>query len=200
MNGIKLCVFDVDGVLVDSKSLHYPSTAFALKDYGYYYTMQEDEKFGTIPTREKLNNLAKQNKIYEQDIESIWDLKDAYACELFEQTVIINPHIKQLFQNLYNDNIKIALASNARFSFLNKVIDKLDVKEYVDLILSAQFITPKPDPEIYLQAMRHFDVSPAQTIIFEDSEIGKTAAYASGATVYEVTSYDELTSSIFLKQ
>ena len=197
MVGIKLCVFDVDGVLVNSKLLHYPATSFALRDYGYYYTIEEDESFGTIPTREKLNFLAKQGKIKFKDIEIIWDLKDSYACELFEQTVIINPNIKELFFKLYDDGIKIALASNARFSFLNKVVDKLDVRNYIDLMLSAQTITPKPDPEIYLQAMRYFDVSPENTIIFEDSEVGKKAAYASGANVYEVSSYDELTSSVY---
>ena len=45
--------------------------------------------------------------------------------------------------------------------------------------------------------MRYFDVSPENTIIFEDSEVGKKAAYASGANVYEVSSYDELTSSVY---
>ena len=190
---IKLCVFDVDGVLVNSRALHFPATQLALAKYGCDYTRDEDEAFGTIPTRQKLHLQAEYNRINSDDLDDIWELKDHYACELFEEKIVINTEIKPLFSLLKNANIKIALASNARYSFLNKVIDKLDVREYVDLVLSAQSVTPKPDPEIYLKAMRHFDASPDHTLIFEDSEVGKQAAYASGASVYEVSSFDELT-------
>ena len=196
---IKLCVFDVDGVLVNSRLLHYPATMLALKDYGYLYTREEDENFGTIPTRQKLNLLAEQGKINKDSIDFIWDLKDEYACELFENNIVVNDEIRPLFKNLKEIKIKIALASNARYSFLNKVVSKLHIEEYVDLILSAQSVTPKPDPEIYLSAMRYFNVSPENTLIFEDSEVGKQAAYASKAYVYEVSSFDELTRYTFEK-
>jgi len=190
---IKLCVFDVDGVLVNSRLLHYPATMLALKDYGYLYTREEDENFGTIPTRQKLNLLAEQGKINKGAIDFIWDLKDEYACELFEKNIVVNNEIRPLFKNLKENNFKIALASNARYSFLDKVVSKLRIGEYVDLILSAQSVTPKPDPEIYLSAMKYFNVLPENTLIFEDSEVGKQAAYASKAYVYEVSSFDELT-------
>jgi len=183
----------VDGVLVNSRLLHYPATMLALKDYGYLYTREEDENFGTIPTRQKLNLLAEQGKINKGAIDFIWDLKDEYACELFEKNIVVNNEIRPLFKNLKENNFKIALASNARYSFLDKVVSKLRIGEYVDLILSAQSVTPKPDPEIYLSAMKYFNVLPENTLIFEDSEVGKPPAYASKAYVYEVSSFDELT-------
>jgi HAD superfamily hydrolase (TIGR01509 family) len=197
MIDIELCVFDVDGVLVNSKNLHYPSTAMAIAEYGYTYSRVEDENFGTIPTRKKLESLAEENKISYENIEDIWKLKEKYSWELFDQNVICNTKIKDLFHKLKNSNIKIALASNARYSFIDKVIELLDIHDYIDLVLSAQEIIPKPDPEIYLMAMKILGVSPDKTLIFEDSEVGKAAAYASGANVYEVSSYDELSSSIF---
>jgi beta-phosphoglucomutase-like phosphatase (HAD superfamily) len=133
----------------------------ALKDYGYLYTREEDENFGTIPTRQKLNLLAEQGKINKDAIDFIWDLKDEYACELFEKNIVVNNEIRPLFKNLKENNLKIALASNARYSFLDKVVSKLKVEEYVDLILSAQSVTPKPDPEIYFSAMKYFNVLPS---------------------------------------
>ncbi|WJZ47844.1 HAD-superfamily hydrolase [Synechococcus phage DSL-LC03] len=197
LDQIKLCVFDVDGVLVNSRLLHYPATMFALKDFGYHYTREEDESFGTIPTRQKLNLLAEQGKIEKELIDYIWDLKDEYACQLFENNIVINDEIKPLFENLKTKQIKIALASNARYSFLNKVVDKLNVSDHVDLILSAQSVIPKPDPAIYVSAMNYFNIKPKNTLIFEDSEIGKQAAYASKANVYEITNFDELTRYTF---
>ena len=197
LHQIKLCIFDVDGVLVDSRSLHYPATMLALKDYGYFYSREEDENFGTIPTRQKLNLLAEHGKIEKDSVDCIWDLKDNYACELFENNIVINTQIKPLFKILKSNKIKISLASNARYSFLNKVVDKLDIGEYVDLILSAQSVIPKPDPAIYINAMNYFDISPDHTLIFEDSEVGKQSAYASKANVYEISRFDQLTPFIF---
>lgn len=197
LDNIKLCIFDVDGVLVNTKFLHYPATMLAIKHYGYFYSLEEDESFGTIPTIEKLKKLSEQNKIKSENVDTIWSIKDDYVCELFENKIIINPEIKSIFKYLKNIDIKVALASNARYSFLNKVIEKLEIKEYTDLVLSAQSVKPKPDPEIYINVMKHFNIPSEKTLIFEDSEVGKRAAYSSKAHVYEVNRYDELTLDIF---
>ena len=198
-NNINLCIFDVDGVLVNSRNLHFPATSLALYDYGYDYTREEDESFGTIPTREKLNLLSERGCIKSSDIENIWNLKDNYACELFDDAILVNSNVKKLFESLKIKNIYIALGSNARYSFLEKVIEALNISNFIDYIASAQGMEPKPDPYMYVSAMKKFNVSPEKTLIFEDSEIGKQAAYASGAHVYEVKSYDELSESILFK-
>lgn len=198
-NDISLCIFDVDGVLVNSRNLHFPATRLALYDYGYDYTREEDESFGTIPTREKLNLLSERGCIKSSDIENIWNLKDDYACELFDDAILVNLNIKKLFQSLKEKSIYIALGSNARYSFLEKVIKALDISNLIDYIASAQGMKPKPDPYMYVSAMEKFNVSPEKTLIFEDSVIGKQAAYASKANVYEVESYDELSESILFE-
>lgn len=199
MSNIKLCIFDVDGVLVNSRELHYPATASALSVYGCDYSRDEDEYFGTIPTREKLHLLAKYDRIDFNDIESIWQLKDEYACRYFNDRILINHNIKDLFKELKRRDILIALGSNARFSFLNKVIDALDIDGLVDYIASAQDMIPKPDPYMYNSVMKKFEILPENTVIFEDSEVGKRSAYDSGAFVYEVESYDELSVEILNK-
>lgn len=196
MNNIKLCIFDVDGVLVNSRELHYPATASALAVYGCDYSREEDEAFGTIPTREKLHLLAEYGWINPDDIEAIWQLKDEYACQYFDDRILINCNIKELFEELKSRDMWIALGSNARYSFLEKVVDALDVEGLVDHIASAQGMQPKPDPYMYTSAMDKFEVSPEMTLIFEDSKVGKQAAYSSGAWVYEVESYDELSIDI----
>ena len=97
MNNIKLCIFDVDGVLVNSRELHYPATAAALADYGCAYSRDDDEAFGTIPTRQKLHLLAEYDMINYDDIDRIWHLKDDYACEYFGDRILINNNINDLF-------------------------------------------------------------------------------------------------------
>ena len=196
MNNIQLCIFDVDGVLVNSRELHYPATASALAVYGCDYIRDEDEAFGTIPTREKLHLLAEYGWINPDDIETIWQLKDEYACQYFDDRILINENIKELFHELKSRGMWIALGSNARYSFLEKVIDALDVDGLIDHVASAQGMKPKPDPYMYTSAIEKFEVSPETTLIFEDSVVGRQAAYDSGAWVYKVESYDELSIGI----
>lgn len=196
MNNIKLCIFDVDGVLVNSRELHYPATAAALADYGCKYDREEDEMFGTIPTRQKLHLLAEYNRINSDDLDDIWQLKDEYACAYFDDAILINENIKELFVELKSRDMWIALGSNARYSFLEKVIDALDIDGLVDHVASAQGMKPKPDPYMYTSAIEKFEVTPEMTLIFEDSEVGRLAAYDSGAWVYKVQSYDELSTDI----
>ena len=138
MNNIKLCIFDVDGVLVNSRALHYPATRDALAEYGFIYSREDDDNFGTIPTRHKLHLLAEYGNISIDDIDDIWELKDAFACEYFDDAILLNDDIKSLFGELKTRGMKIALGSNARYTFLEKVVNSLGVGDLVDFVTSAQ--------------------------------------------------------------
>ena len=107
MNNIKLCIFDVDGVLVNSRALHYPATRDALAEYGFIYSREDDDNFGTIPTRHKLHLLAEYGNISIDDIDDIWELKDAFACEYFDDSILLNDDIKSLFGELKTRGMKI---------------------------------------------------------------------------------------------
>ena len=57
-----------------------------------------------------------------------------------------------------------------------------------DLIISGEQVREgKPNPEIYLTSMQQLGVSPKDTLIFEDSEVGLLAAEASGANYIKIT-------------
>ncbi|AOV60787.1 HAD-superfamily hydrolase [Synechococcus phage S-CAM9] len=183
-------------MLVNSRALHYPATRDALAEYGCEYSRDDDDNFGTIPTRHKLHLLAEYSRINSDDLDDIWELKDKFACEYFDNSILLNDQIKPLFDELKSRGMRIALGSNARYTFLEKVVNALGVDDLVDYVTSAQDGRAKPDPYMYTNAMDRFLASPDETIIFEDSEVGRKAAYASGAWVYEVESYDELSIGI----
>ena len=59
-----------------------------------------------------------------------------------------------------------------------------------DLVIAGEDVSKKkPEPEGYLKAMKHFDISPENSIIFEDSEVGILAGERSGAKVFVVKGY-----------
>ena len=71
-----------------------------------------------------------------------------------------------------------------------EVLEHFGVREWFGLIVTGEDVEKqKPDPEGYCRAMEHFRVTPADTMIFEDSGIGLTAAKASGARVFRVEQF-----------
>ena len=155
MNNIKLCIFDVDGVVVNSRALHYPATRDVLAEYGFIYGREDDDNFGTIPTRHKLHLLAEYGNISTDDIDDIWELKDTFACEYFDDSILLNDDIKPLFEELKNRRMRI-VGSNARYTFLEKVINSLGVRDLVDFVTGGQDGKDKPDPYMYTNGMDKF--------------------------------------------
>jgi len=190
-NQIKLVIFDVDGVLIDNKELHYCATRQACTAHGYIYTMEDEKRFDTIPTRQKLELLAKEGKFKEKDIGPIWEMK-GYITELLMDSEMFkpNPRVKEIFESLKARGIKVALATNARLTFLFKVMNKLDIHDLVDDYISGDMPRyQKPSPQMYLSIMADQGISPHNTLICEDSKSGKEAAFRSGAHVYSCDNY-----------
>ena len=72
-------------------------------------------------------------------------------------------------------------------------MDLSNLTPMIDLILSNEDVSKsKPDPEIYIKAMKFFDLNPSECLIFEDSDHGIKAAKASGANLKIVTCPEDL--------
>jgi HAD superfamily hydrolase (TIGR01509 family) len=70
--------------------------------------------------------------------------------------------------------------------------------EYLDVIIGNDEVSKsKPDPEMYLVAMKKLGVKPEETLIVEDSPHGIEAAKASGAHVYEVKGVEDVHLGLF---
>ena len=63
-------------------------------------------------------------------------------------------------------------------------MEALDLGDLTDYVISGdECVAHKPDPEIYLRAMRHLRVSPEESVVVEDSPTGIRAGKAAGALV-----------------
>ena len=185
----KLFIFDLDGVLVDSKEIHFNALNAALKEVDKKYIIsksEQKEKFEGLPTNKKLEILSAEKGLPLELHKKIFDLKQKQSILFFSQLKKDNSLI-EIFNKLKEHDIKIAVASNCIKETVEVCLKSLGVLEIVDLHLSNEdVLSPKPHPEIYLKCMEYFDVSPKETVIFEDSFIGKQAAFASGATIVSV--------------
>jgi HAD superfamily hydrolase (TIGR01509 family) len=186
---IKLIAFDLDGVLVDSKEIHFNALNLALAEVGDSYIISRNEQdtvFEGLTTNVKLDILTKTKGLPRDLHEEIWQKKQEYSATLFESTSK-DEDLVNLFKYIKSRGIKIAVASNSIRKTLDTCLKALGVQGYIDYSLSNEDVKlPKPDPQIYNWCMEYLMVSPEDTVIFEDSEIGLRAATATGARVEKV--------------
>tara|TARA_B100000989_G_scaffold286584_1_gene255345 strand:+ start:1617 stop:2996 length:1380 start_codon:yes stop_codon:yes gene_type:complete len=193
----KLVIFDLDGVLVESKETHYVALNKALKNINSKFMITKSEQeisYEALSTMQKLKKLTKEKKLPEKLYNKIWQDKQNLTFNYLSK-IKKDQNLIKFFKKIKNKNINIAVASNSIRETCELVIKLLGLTKYVDLITSNEdVISPKPHPEMYWKSMIHFKVEPDQTIIIEDSEIGKRAAKKSGATLIDVKNREDIDS------
>jgi HAD superfamily hydrolase (TIGR01509 family) len=189
-------VFDLDGVLVDSKMIHFDALNDALRALNPDYVITQDEQeniYEGLPTKAKLNLLNKYKGLPEEKFDSVWRLKQDITSMMFSNI----PEDKELIRllTIIKDNkINIAVASNSIHNTVFDCLNGLGIIDLVDHVISNEDVKhPKPHPEMYWKAMSHFGVIADETVIFEDSLVGKLAARDSKATLIEIKNRADLT-------
>ncbi len=194
---IKLVVFDLDGVLVDAKEIHYKALNLALESIDKKYVITRDEhltKYDGLPTKIKLAELTKQKGLPVELHEQVWVIKQRLTGEVIKNTLTYDERLVNVLKRLKSDGYKVYVASNSIRESLKLMLYKTGLMEYVDVFLSNDDVRfPKPHPEIYLKAIVHAGVKPSETLIVEDSFHGRQAAIDSGAHLCPVESPADVT-------
>ena len=191
---IKVIIFDLDGVLVDTKLIHFEALNSALKKYNFEEISIDDHVkiFDGLPTIEKLKLLKKNKKIPKKFFSKIQKFKQKITSEILKRKIKKNNKIIKIMRNLHN-KYKIVVATNAVNSTLNICLNKLGIEKYIDFKLSNEDINePKPNPEIYLRIFVKFGIYPSEALIIEDSHYGREAAISSGAKLLPIKRIEDL--------
>ncbi len=194
----KLIIFDLDGVLLDSRNIHYKALNCALgflnKDW--FITQEEHlAKYDGLPTTKKLELLTREKGIPQADHQRIWELKQKATIELYESICDDYPLINKMMKIKKHD-IKIAVASNSIRSTMMMALARLGIIEYMDYFVSNEDVKhAKPYPEMYWKCMKSVKALPAETVIIEDSHIGREGALSSGAHLIPVKDAQDLFNS-----
>lgn len=186
METIKLIIFDLDGVLLNSKFIHKRAFIDAVGKYSNiritdtYY----DEQLCGLPTKAKLKILNLPNCI------------EPYKQELtmrYLNNVKCNKPLKNCIQRL-SEQYLLCCASNAIRSTVDLSLTQLDIAQYFQATLSNEdVVNCKPDPEIYVKCMDYTNCLPSETLIIEDSPVGEAAIDQSNAVKMMVSGPKEVT-------
>ena len=197
---IKFVIFDLDGVLVEAKEIHYEALNEAL---GEKYMITWDEhlsRYDGLKTSQKLEMLTKDKGLPIELYDEVWINKQKLTIDKLKNL----PQSEQLIEcmsSLTNDGYKIAVCSNSIRKTVLTVLSKLGIIEYVDLIISNEDVkNSKPHPEMYWKAISMMSFLPEQTLIVEDSPYGLLAASRSKSHVLRVKSPTEVSYSNITKK
>lgn len=182
----KLAIFDLDGTLFDTKEVNFCSYKQAMKECGYdlEYEYFDKKCYGRY-YKEFLPELIGNN---EEVIERIHNLKkELYSKNLGKAKV--NMHIFNIIDSI-KDTYYIALYTTASKKNTEQVLSEFNKLEKFDYILTNERVkNKKPNPDGYCQIMEHYNISPENTMIFEDSDVGIEAARRSKANVFIVDKF-----------
>ena len=193
---MKLVIFDLDGVLVDIKLVHYDALNQAIANVaGQEYIISYEEHLAVydgLKSKQKLDLLTKNKNLSIELHKDIWETKQKLTHEKLLD-LQFNFKIVQLFEKLKSEGYKLACCSNSIKQTVDIVTERLGIKTYFDVLLSNEDVTnSKPHPEIFWKAMSLLNVLPEQTIIVEDSPHGLLAANRAACETVRVKNAQEI--------
>ena len=187
---VKLVLFDLDGVLIDTKWIHYSCLNKAL---GEYAISEEDHIniYDGRKTTQKLAMLTERKGLPPDRYQEIYDLKQKLTMDEIVK-IQPRPYIVDLFKKLTEDGYMVGVCSNSIRRTVLTALAKSELMEYLSIIISNDDVkNPKPHPEMYWKAMSMQGCLPEETVVVEDSPQGLAAAHRSRANVIRVGSPED---------
>lgn len=191
-----LVIFDLDGVLIDSREMHYEALNKALENVDPKFVISKEDHlslYDGLPTSRKLNLLTENKGLPVDKHQKIWEDKQKATLEIFSK-LDCDYELISYFSQLKDHNFQVAVASNSIRNTVKLVLLKLGILEFIDYYVSNEdVIRNKPFPEMYWKCMTACNAIPKNTVIFEDSHIGRQGAIDSGANLISIENRYDLT-------
>jgi len=183
MTDIKACIFDLDGVVVDTAKYHYKAWKRMSAELGFDFTEADNERLKGVSRMDSLEilleigrtTLTEKQKIEYAHKKNAWYVDDVMKMTPDE----ILPGVLNFFTELKKAGIKIALGSASKNAV--PILDRLNIVDKFDVIIDGtKTKKAKPDPEVFLLGAEVMKINPANCVVFEDAEAGVEAALNAG--------------------
>ena len=182
----KACLFDLDGVLVDTAIYHFQAWKMLGENFNYQLSEEQNEQLKGVSRVESLNrilNWASYTATEEQ--KEIWlkEKNDTYLQLIMNMNPSeILPGVVDFLSQIKADGYKIALGSASKNAEI--ILEKTGLMPWFDLIIDGNKVSKsKPDPEVFLKGAEGLGFTSAECIVFEDAQAGVEAAINGGMKV-----------------
>ena len=178
---LKACLFDLDGVIVDTAKYHYVAWREIAEELGFVFTEEDNEKLKGVSRIRSLEILLEIGGISLDDESKT--LLAQKKNSLYLQYVLkmrpgeVLPGAREFLADCRNNNLGIGLGSASKNA--TTILNLLQITHLFDAIIDGNKVTKaKPDPEVFLTGARELGALPQNCVVFEDAKAGIEAAIA----------------------
>ena len=176
---IKACIFDLDGVIVDTAKYHYLAWKRLAADLGFEFKPEHNERLKGVSRVRSLEILLEVGGLSfsNEEKEIMATLKNEWYLEFIHKMAPdeILPGVLRFLTELRQAGVKVALGSASKNAPL--ILQQLKINQYFDAMIDGNKVSKaKPDPEVFLKAADELGVDPTDCVVFEDAEAGVDAA------------------------
>ena len=182
---LEAVIFDFDGTIVDTEKVYYEN----MRDLTKEVLNKKLDKMDYIKNVSGTNEETSR-KYYNDTYGMSSEDYDKFEAEITKRILDnyhnapVLPGIAEVMEYLYNNGIKMAVASNGKREHIETGLQRKGFEKYISAIATKEeVVNPKPAPDIYLLAAEKLGVNIKNTVAVEDSRPGALGAAASGATL-----------------
>ena len=169
----------MDGLLIDSEPLWQQAGSEMLQQFGVTLTEEEYNLTTGLRTPEWVDYWFTHFTIDKQQAIAAAKLVEETALDKIKKYGVAMPGVEYIMQFFKNNGLQIGLASSSPMRLIDAVVDKLNIRSYLNAITSAEHLPyGKPHPQVFLNCAQLLDVPPTVCVCFEDSFNGMIAAKA----------------------
>ena len=185
----KLCIFDFDGVVIDTERYHLAAWNESCADFGIKITDQEYWFLRSTGQEHIIDFISQKlgRELSEDERQGI-KIKRKETFAHLSKNLSDKDFIKgvcSFLELLALHNVPVAVASSSRATI--DLIHKFNLMAYFDMVVDGNIEMPrKPAPDIYEYVCKKFKVDPEECLVFEDSIAGIEAAKSAGMDVVAV--------------
>ena len=198
---IKACLFDLDGVVVDTARYHYLAWKKIADDLGFSFSEHDNERLKGVSRMESLDILLEIGNI-KVDLKKKAELaatkNSLYVSYIQKMTPDeILPGVIRFLDELHNSGMLIALGSASKNAM--SILDKINISQKFDAVIDGNKVSKaKPDPEVFLKGAIELGIDPQNCLVFEDAQAGIDAARNGGMHIIGIGQPENLINAEFV--
>jgi beta-phosphoglucomutase len=197
---IKACIFDLDGVIVDTAKYHFIAWQRLAKELGLDLTEAENEQLKGVSRMESLDFILSkgnlQNNYTEEEKNALAAKKNNWYGEFIAKMdhSEVLPGVVDFLDSLKANGYKIGLGSASQNT--PTILEVTGMTHYFEVVIDGNKTTrSKPDPQVFQMGAQGLGVAPNEAVVFEDSYKGLEAAITGGFYSVGIGNAEELGSA-----
>ena len=191
----KACIFDLDGVIVDTVPAHFIAWKTMADELNIPFTEEDNEHLKGVSRIDSMKRILSMGNMSKTDaeIKELTDRKNKIYVDIISRMTAadILPGVLDFIQLLKDNNIATAVGSSSKNT--PTILKAVGLDATFDTVVDGNQVThSKPDPEVFLKGAQRLALAPADCLVLEDAISGVEAAKRGGMKCLGVGESDVL--------